>query len=224
MPKEKRKQSPTDMLIEVARALSGGQAKNQIPIKLFADTNRKVGLKSKERLAWAVRFAQEPIASMTPGDWYNAQLEAGAFLHPEFAYSTQEATSLPFGPLFFLSAEQVTDLKQRFIPLIKAAVAETEFSFSVSQVSVTGGEHGVSYAIASNLSDLSKHAQAQIEQAMLRLAQLLSENWGHVGLCDRKKHGCGKYFVKSRKDREFCSKTCLNRSTTYRQRGVKPAA
>ena len=224
MPEEKQKaQSPADMLIALARAVSGGAPKNQIPAKLFADAAKKVGHTSREHLSWAIKFAQEPVEDMTPGDWNNAQLESGAFLHPGLPFAEKESKSLPFSPALFLSTDQVKKVKERFLWLIKVAAAATGCSFNASQLSVNLDEGGVSYGIAYNLSDPEKHAKAQIEQLMLRLAQLLSDHWGYVGLCNRKKHGCGRYFLKSRTDREFCSTTCLNRSTTYRQRGKEPA-
>jgi hypothetical protein len=216
------KQKDADALISLARAMSGGGPKNQIPADQFAEAGKKVGHKSRERLSWAIKFAQESAERMTLGDWYNAQLESGAFLHPNLAFAEKESKSLPFSPFLFLSRDQVEKTKEEFLRLIKAATG-AGFSFGVSQFSVHVDERGISFNVADNISDPEKHSKAQIEKAKLLLAQLLSAHWGYIGLCDRKRHGCGRYFLKSRTDQEFCSKTCLNRSTTYRQRGKEPA-
>jgi hypothetical protein len=216
--------APADQLIAFARAMSGGGPRNQIPAEQFEEAAKKVGQKSKARLSWAIKFAQESVEQMTFGDWYNAQLESGAFLNPHLAFAEKKSKSIPFSPVFFLSRDQVKKAKEEFLHLIKAATG-VGFSFHVSQLSVNVDANGISYVTnEANLSDSGKHSKAQLEQAMLRLAQLLSTHWGYVGLCDRKRHGCGRYFLKSRTDQQFCTKTCLNRSTTYRQRGKEPSA
>jgi hypothetical protein len=217
-----QKSTPADVLISLARAVSGGR--NRIPAKVFAAAGKKVGLTNRDRLRWAINFVQEQTEQMTPGDWYNAQLEAGAFVHPDLALLEKESRSIPFSVALFLSVDAVKKAKDRLLSLIKAAANGSDISFDVSQLSVHVDGHGVSYRVKYifGTGQEKQLESAQIEQAALRLAQLLSEHWGYVGLCDRKRHGCGRYFLKSRTDKEFCSKTCLNRSTTYRQRGKEP--
>lgn len=107
--------------------------------------------------------------------------------------------------------------------LIRGATAGG-FSFSVKQISVNVNENGLRYLVSWNLSDQQKLSEAPVEQAMLILSELVAQHWGYIGFCDKKKFGCGKYFRKTRIDREYCSKTCVNRATTYRQRGKEPAA
>jgi len=213
-------------MIEVARVFSGSRAgsKNEIEAKVFADAGRKVGLTRKERLEWALKFAQQSIESMTPGDLYNAQIESGAFVRPEVAAAHKQNRSLPFSPVLFLSIDEIKEVKTKFFTLIEQAANAAEYTFPVTQLRVSMTPQGLSYDVGFELLVPDKRRRAQIEFAMLKLAQLLSEHWGYVGLCDRKRHGCGRYFLKNRTDQQFCSKTCLNRSTTYRQRGKEPVA
>jgi hypothetical protein len=220
MVKPKR-QSPDDMLIAVMRAVSRGP---EIGTAEFANAAKKVGRTGKERLSWAIKFAQEPIENMTPGDFYNASIESGAFLHRDLAFAQKENKSLPFSQALFPRPEQIKEIKEKFLFLIRGAAVETGYTFAASQMKIAIGPGGISYDIAFNLSDAEKHTKAQVESAMLKLAQLIGEHWGYIGLCDRKRHGCGRYFVKNRTDQQFCTKTCLNRSTTYRQRGKEPVA
>jgi hypothetical protein len=217
-----KRQSPGDQLIALARAVSRGGKETETTE--LANAAKKVGRISKERLSWAIKFAQEPAENMTPGDFYNASIESGAFIHRDFAFEEKESKSVPFSRLIFPGPEQIREIKEKFLLLIRAAADETGYSFPASQMNISVGPGGISYNIAFNLSHREKHAKAQVENAMLRLAQLLGEHWGYIGFCDRKRHGCDRYFLKSRKDREFCTKTCLNRSTTYRQRGKEPIA
>ncbi len=44
---------------------------------------RRIGVSAKDRLAWAIAFAQRPPESMTQGDWVNAQAELAVFLGAE---------------------------------------------------------------------------------------------------------------------------------------------
>jgi hypothetical protein len=210
-------------MVELARLFYGTGPNSEIPLKEFQAAAKKVSEGTKQQpLAWAIKFAQEPVENMTRADIYNAQLETGAFLHPEVAL--EETASLPFNAGLFFSPDEIAEAKKRFLGLIKSAAEGIGCSFEVTQVSVYVTSAGPRYDISYNGSDPGKHAKAKFEKAMLRLAQLVGQRWGYIGFCDRKRHGCGRYFLKSRTDREFCSKTCLNRSTTYRQRGIKPAA
>src|SRR5207247_4033334 len=111
---------------------------------------------------------------------------------------------------------RIPELKERFLKHIKAAATGMGFSFPVSHSCINVDESGISYHITA-MAGTKEYFAAQLEHAELTLAQLIGQHWGYIGFCDPKKHGCGRYFLKSRSDREFCSKTCVNRSTTYRQ-------
>jgi hypothetical protein len=217
----KKQQSPEDMIVTLARALSGSTVA-EIPEKVFRDAALKVGHSERQRLEWAIQFAQQPDDGNTPFDWQNAQLETGAFLHPWWATAERSDRSLPFSGVMFPSVAQLKNMKAEFLELLRVAHEETGLEFPVPEMTAILDKNGLRYQIAFNLSDPAKHATAQLEKAKLELAQLLARHWGYIGLCDRKRHGCGRYFLKSRMDREFCSKTCVNRSTTYRQRGKEP--
>jgi hypothetical protein len=215
--KQQQKQhSVNDLMIDVTRALSpeGGREIDAGEFRLAAG---KVGHKHDAQLRWAIGFAQQAEEKMGRGDWYNAIIETAAFLRPELALSDKDNTGVPFSEVFFASEGQVRKIKQEFLVLVQSAVVGKECSFEVEQCSVTMSPAGISY-------NVSKQAKAHVEQAKLRLAQLLGEHWNYVALCDTHRDGCGRYFLRSRKDQEFCSKTCLSRSTTYRARRKEPAA
>jgi hypothetical protein len=226
MKKKRQQQSPGEPTIELMRALYGAKVRKEISDDVFQAAAKKVGHKDEKRLAWAIEFAQEPTEGMTPFDWHNRQLEAGAFWWPGLPHTQKQRPSTPFVGAFFPTTEELKEIKAAFLALIKTAAkgasAEANFLFPVSHLSLQVDKDGVTYRPNLNLSDTEEHAKAKIEQFVVRLAQLVGEQWDYIGFCDRKKHGCGKYFLKSRIDREFCSKTCLNRSTTYRQRGKEP--
>lgn len=220
-----RRQKPEDQLMNLMRALYGSSAGSEIPEKELQVAAERVGLTDEKRISWAIKFAEEPFEKMSVGDRINTQIEMGAFLYPSLPFAEKEGPkSIPFVAALFPSREQIEEIKRQFLVLIQHAAAGSEHSFNVAQMSVNVGPGAVSYQIPQNLSDPEKLAIAQIDVAKLDLAKLLAAHWGYVGRCDRKRHGCGRYFLKSRTDREFCSKTCLNRSTTYRQRGKEPAA
>lgn len=160
------------------------------------------------------------IDNLTRADLYNRNLELAVFLRPELTLA-EENKSVPCIPPLFLNPEHIPHLKEELLNLVKAAASGTGFSFNASHLTVIVGEHGISYGVR---YEAVVDEAAQIEHAELMLSQLIAERWGYVGFCNPKKHGCGRYFLKSRIDREFCSKTCLNRSTTYRQRGKEPKA
>ena len=220
-----RSQKPEDQLMNLMRALYGRSARSEIPMKEFQVAAERVGLKDEKRISWAIKFAEEPFEKMSGLDRINAQIEMGAFLYPSSPFAEKEGPkSVPFVAALFPSPEQIEEMKRQFLVLIQHAAAGSDHSFDIAQMSVNVGPGAVSYRIPQNLSNPKNLAIAQIDIAKLNLAKLLAARWGYVGHCDRKRHGCGRYFVKSRTDKEFCSKTCLNRSTTYRQRGKEPAA
>jgi hypothetical protein len=196
----------------------------QIPADELRQADNRVGNTSERRLRWAMVFAQ--LDPVTAGDWYNAQIELGAFLHPWFKSDLADSSvkTLPFSQVLFPSREQVGTIKERFAGLLNNAAGGAGYSFDAERMSVSVGPSGISFAIASHLTDLQKHERAQVELAMLRLSELIAPHWGYIGVCreDGKTHfGCGRLFLKSRSDREYCSKTCTNRSMTYRRRAAK---
>jgi hypothetical protein len=221
-PKHKR-QSLGDQHIALARAFFETRSSSETPIAELRAAAKKIGEKKEQRLAWAIAFAQEPGDRMTRADFYNRNLEVAVFLRPGLALA-EENESAPYNAGLFFDPRQLPQLKERFLKVIKAAAVGTGLSFNVAHISVNVDATGVSYGINYQLLDQKKYGAARFEHAELTLAQLIAEHWGYVGFCNPKKHGCGRYFLKSRTDREFCSKTCLNRSTTYRQRRKEPLA
>jgi hypothetical protein len=212
---KRQRQTPEDQLAAFMRLAYGSGRNSEINNKEFNAAAERIGLKDKDRLDWAVRFAQEPFEKMSAGDRINAQIEIGAFLQPSLGLETR---SIPFVAALFPSPELVAEIKSEFLALIQSASLKREHSFPATQMQIGVGPNGISYKLRQHITDPRELERGQIELAKLQLAKLLGSHWGYVGLCDPKQDGCGRYFRKSRIDRQFCSDTCLNRSTTYRQR------
>ena len=223
----KGRQTPGEQMAAFARALTGKQ-QTEIHTDQLREADKKVGASSKQRLSWAIDFAQKPNDQMALGDWYNAQIELGAFLNPwfktEFADRTKKALqTFPFSPVWFPSVEQVKAIKERFLSMLKSASLGLQFSIEASAISIDVGRQigksRISYSIPiGDLRSREKQKRAKVENASLKLALLIADQWDYIGHCEKHEYGCGRYFRKSRIDRKFCSKRCLNRATTYRQR------
>ena len=212
-----KQQTTTEMMVELAKMFVSTD--NAEPAELQA-ADKKVGKTKERRLEWAVNFAQQSPDIMTKADVYNSNLELALFLYPPLALTKEPVR---YNASSFINPTRIPELKERFLKHIKAAATGMGFSFPVSHSCINVDESGISYHITA-MAGTKEYFAAQLEHAELTLAQLIGQHWGYIGFCDPKKHGCGRYFLKSRSDREFCSKTCVNRSTTYRQRGKEPAA
>jgi hypothetical protein len=219
-----RRQTAEEQLISFMRGAYGSQAGSEIPEKELQAAKERVGAgRSEKQLRWAISFAEEPYEKMSLGDQINAQIEIGVFLQPSLPFAKKGARkSVPFVAALFPSREQLEKIKKEFRLLIQHSAAGTEHSFNVAEMEVHVGHRAVSYGAPQNLSDPARLAQGQIDAAKLELAHLLAAHWKHIAICDRKRHGCGHYFVRSRTDQIYCSKRCLNRATTYRARGKEP--
>ena len=197
-----------------------GQANRGTPIQKELQTvSRKLDSPEK-RLQWAVQFAQRDLKEMTDPDFINIILEAGVFLDPELV----EVKTITFNKTSFPVLGELDNMQQEFLKLLKAATSGIPYTFPMTKLSMSVSSHGIRYDIPRDVLDGKKLADARLQQAVWTLGHLAAQMWNYIGFCDRKRFGCGKFFLRDRTNQEFCTHSCASRSTTYRRRGKEPAA
>jgi hypothetical protein len=171
-----------------------------------------------------MRFCRKRVEKMTDSDWYDARLELASFTYPWIKTHSDGNASFPFSGPFFHTNEQIAKVKQEFKNLFRAAASGNDFSFHANTVSIGVTPTGVTFDIPFNLSDPVKQDQGMIQNPMLRLCELIRENWRYIGLCPKEKYGCGKIFLKKEKaDQEFHDPKCGNRARQRRLRALRAA-
>ena len=207
-------QTLNEMLLVLTNAMGKGPGEKSTSAEELTKARRRVGEKKESRLKWALQFANTDLASMTPGDWFNAQLELTAFRTPVVTFlPPKEKVPVTSRAGFFPELTEIRVIHDEFNRLLKDYVStgrmtvpfEGKASFSVAKDAE--GERVFTFAVHDYAKD-----------CLIKLMQLTGDFADLVRICPEKKHGCGEWFLASRVDNIFCSKTCVSRSTSRTRR------
>lgn len=161
-----------------------------------------VGRKARERLAWALEFAQQDLAELTPGDLLNDRIRVRAFMRPtEIWNSDFPLSALP-------AAFDVAMIRRECANMLQPLKAGE----------IRGGEIRLTYQVAPDREGRPRVEIGTMDPtsgATLRFAELLEEYGSELRRCEDPK--CRRWFI-GRSNKQFCTTTCLSRVTTERLR------
>lgn len=161
-----------------------------------------VGRKRKDRLVWALQFAQQDVDQLTAGDLLNDRLRVRAFIRPT------EVWNAPL-PLSSLPAHlDVAAIRREFVNMLRPLKAGE----------ISGGEIRLLYQVAPDHEGRPRVEVGTMDptsSAALRFAEMLEEYGTELRRCEDPK--CRRWFI-GRSNKQFCMTTCLSRVTTARLR------
>jgi hypothetical protein len=177
--------------------------------------SKRVGETKKRRLEWALNFANTELSSMTPGDWFNTQLELTAFRTPAVPALLEPKDQFPVTSLsgVFPDFAEIGNIHKQFNRLLNnlrlngtmTLPFEGKASFSVDKNSE--GKRVFAFVVHDYAAD-----------CLIKLMQLAGDFGDLVRICPQDKHGCGEWFLATRSDNIFCTKTCVSNSTSHARR------
>jgi hypothetical protein len=208
-------QTPEEMLLVLMNAMGKGPTDKLTTAEELKKAAKRVGEKKESRLKWALKFANTDLASMTPGDWFNCQLELTAFrtpVIPSFLRSNEQFPVTPLGG-FFPDFKQIREIHDEFNRLLDNYVStghmtvafEGKASFSVAEDAE--GNRVFTFTVHDYAID-----------CLIKLMQLAGDFADLVRICPEKKHVARNWFLATRSDNVFCSKTCVSNSTSRARR------
>jgi hypothetical protein len=154
-----------------------------------------VGRTRKERLAWALEFAQQNVEELTPGHLLDDRIEVQVFLRPRLVMS-----GLP-GP------GDVAKIREKFAAALRPPPPGPRHFYDIQLT--------YEMVFAAQRPAIRVAAMDPIGSALLTFAELLEEHGADMRRCADPK--CKRWFV-GRSNKDFCTTTCLSRVTTERLR------
>lgn len=220
------------------RGLLAGNKKDQrrrkLPFPEYEKIQMRVGREPRERLAWALAFAQRDLDSLTPGGWEDIRWELWAFTLIPFwkpaeaggdqeriyeAYDFAEQADVISAQTKF--GETLWDLQHKGWSMIGPVTellivpwskTETGQHFRVAFEALTHGAVPSPGSLYWPLSEFSTYAES-------RFGLLIGQFGEYLHICPEK--DCGRWFVANRTNQDYCSSRCQMRSATNRYRQKK---
>ncbi len=210
------------------------QRRREIKFSEYELIQMRVGREPIERLAWALAFVQKDLGSLTPGDWENIRWQLWAFnLIPWWkpseagadqrriydAYEFPEQADVISAQTKF--GETLTDLKQKGFSMIGPVIemlivpwlgTEKGQNMRAAFEAITPGELPPPDSLTYPLSEFTVYSE-------YRFGLLIGQFGEYLHICPGK--DCGRWFVASRTNQDYCSSRCQMRSATNRYRQKK---
>jgi hypothetical protein len=209
-------QTPEQMLLEVWK-IPRRVDSAAVTVDQICRAANQMGDTAEKKLRWALGFAAQDLTELTAGDWVNLKLQLAAFSTPirRVLQETAVTEQLPVDSNAFPTKKEVEKIHNTFDTLLQTFQSEHSVSFAYQgkiSFNLLQGRDG-KYSLGYGVSDY-------VVRCMIALARLLGELGERVQTCPAKKDGCGKRFVASRTDQQYCSTTCVSRATTRRRRAL----
>jgi hypothetical protein len=207
-------QSWEEMLVTLMQVMGRDPTDELASTEELRKAKRRVGETRETRLKWALKFANTKLSEMTPGDWFNTQLELSAFRTPVIS-SLQTKTQVPVTDKagFFPNPKQIKEIHEQFNRLLanysKTRSMTHPFEGRVSFSVAEGAEGKTAFSFVVN---------DYVADCLIKLMQLTGDFADLVRICPKEKHGCGEWFLASRSDKIFCTTTCVSNSTSHARR------
>jgi len=161
-----------------------------------------VGRKAKDRLAWALEFAQQNVDELTPGELLDDRIRLRAFIRPTEVWSAPVLlSSLP-------AAIDVVIVRREFAGMLQPVSDTVQRGGEIVLMYMMGRDHEGRPTIDIGTGD-------PVSGATLRFAELLEQYGPEMRRCADPK--CRRWFV-GRQNKDYCTTTCLSRVTTERLR------
>ena len=182
---------------------------------------RRVGVSAKDRLPWAIAFAQRPPESMTQGDWANAQAELAVFLGAEPGPPLEELWRVGRGKAEAAQRafRRVLDgvVRRRDVPLGRHELFLNWLPWPRTSPprGMARWPHGDGRYSLIHL-DRKRPAVA----ALHRLGQDLELAGHFLKACPapaprgKLSESCGRWFIQRRPQQAYCSPRCQSRAST----------
>lgn len=175
---------------------------NFIAPREFEGAKDKVGRTARARLAWALQFAQQDPGELTAGDLLNDRVRLHAFNHHRDVWdSPVELFCLPNAAAVAMARRELANILLPRKPGAEFRTGRIEVTYEVSWASADGPP-------VVGFMD-------QTGGAVRRFIELLNEYGTELRRCQDPK--CRHWFI-GRPNKQFCSTTCLSRTTTERLR------
>jgi len=178
----------------------------------------RIGRTAAKRLAWAFRFAQQDLNSLSAGDLLNLRLEITVFRSPELATmfaSPKKGMMIPAPNALLFNRDELKAAQGRFMSVLKALQEKRKF--------IHFARLGIELDFANDgQTSMTISGGDQSGSAVYRFAELLAkDSSGALRKIRRCSDAdCNRFFF-GPKNKKFCSKTCLSRATTRRSRQEK---
>ena len=210
------------------------QRRRELPFPQYEQIQMRVGREPRERLAWALAFAQRDLSCLTVGDWENIRWELWAFTLIPFwkpaearasqgrvyeAYDFAEQADVISAQTKF--GETLADLQHKGFSMIGPVAeilivpwsrTEKGQTLRVALEELTPGEFPPPDSLYWPLSDFSTYAES-------RFGLLIGQFGEYLQICPKK--DCGRWFVANRSNQDYCSSRCQMRAATNRYRKKK---
>lgn len=187
---------------------------------------KKVGDTPPDRLGWAVKFAQQNLDDLTPGEWTDTAAQLRAFCN--FPFAAVVHPHLPEHPLVNIDEWPTRGLTESDIRAVHREYQKFVEVLVIDKWADTGDlTIGVTvhltqdpeYPERSKVSVVARTDDV-VTKAMWALVTLLTAYGDRLRQCPE----CRQFFVASRTNQEFCAYRCASRKSTraYRQRQDQP--
>jgi hypothetical protein len=190
------------------------------PFDDVMDAGARLGRDRRERLAWAVQFAQEELNALPRGRLADLRMELTGLLGYGHGLSGRPDIEL-------FSEEEMHETQNEFADIIARLLQNryVEIGTYTTKVSVMVDERGPHLLTNMETMDMPRRAQA-----VFVLGLWLGDHADLVKTCPAPKprrapeEACGTWFV-GRPNQVYCSPLCQNRATTRAVRKKRrPAA
>lgn len=154
-----------------------------------------IGRTRKERLAWALEFAQQDVEDLSPGHLLDDRIEMQVFLRPRLVMSVPPIPSV------------VSEIREKFAAALRPPPPGPRHFYDIQLT--------YEMVFAAQRPAIRVCAMDPIGSALLTFAELLEEHGSDMRRCADPK--CKRWFA-GRSNKDFCTITCLSRVTTERLR------
>lgn len=192
---------------------------------------RRVGLTGRDRLQWAVAFAQRDLDALTPGEWMDLLMELRVFLaspYPQDFAGIDAALRqlrprpprLPLTVIFKprITEEDAKEIQTAFRDILQQLITSQWGIIEMPPLSI-----GIYYTHHPERPSRTRVLlEASTPDVTVKARYVLTYLLGAHGELLRQcpEPACRRIFVASRPNQSYCSSRCLSRAgtRTYRQR------
>jgi hypothetical protein len=202
-------------LMKISRSRGGGS----VTAEEIKKAGEKVAKTRDQKLAWALRFADLDLQKLTAGDWVNVCLEAATFHGHLLRISSQVKGTerLPLYSPAFPSKEDIERIHQAFNHLLKICKSPSSVLTEIDcKVTFEFSNDQGTYSF-------SRSIPKYVDACKVEFMELLAEYSEIVRICPKEKGGCGRWFLASRVDREYCCTRCTTNAMSRRLRARQKA-
>ena len=198
-------------------------------LKEFEKARKRVGLSPQKTMAWLVRFAQQPFNSLSLGQFLDLRWEVKAFeeempgmdvIAGSYLKDNVQKSTIHIGPengeLFSLpSLTYMESLQIKIKGWVGDLVSKRNIDYLIPKIHMS-----LTPLLRKNSLVAASYVRYEFPSSpsetlfLFRAFNLLATCLGALRQCS----GCQIVFVATHKNKEFCSRACVNRITQQRWR------